>query len=156
MHWSRSLHALTTWLSCTTQRHRLGWACVLCPSQVRTAQVMRCLASTNAATYRLPATGLSRCTTGAPSQADVDRPDPQEVLVSKEACLQFCGQCLSGAAISPFWLWLPVTGGGRSAALSLYSPLFCARAWRCLRLGLAFRVVDIPQSGLLAQIISLR
>ena len=28
--------------------------------------------------------------TSAPSQADVDRPDPQEVLVSKEACLQFC------------------------------------------------------------------
>ena len=40
--------------------------------------------------------------------------------------------------------------------LSLFSPLFRARAWRCLRLGLAFRVVDIPQSGLLAQIISLR
>ena len=39
--------------------------------------------------------------------------------------------------------------------LSLFSPLFCARAWRCLRLGLAFRVVDSPQSGLLAQIISL-
>ena len=31
-----------------------------------------------------------------------------------------------------------------------------AQAWRCLSLGLAFRVVDIPQSGLLAQIISLR
>ena len=28
------------------QRHRLGWACVLCPSQVRAAQVTRCLAST--------------------------------------------------------------------------------------------------------------
>ena len=28
-------------------------------------------------------------TTGAPSQADVDCPEPQEVLVSKEACLQF-------------------------------------------------------------------
>ena len=40
--------------------------------------------------------------------------------------------------------------------LSLFSPLFCAQAWQCLRLGLAFRVVDIPQSGLLAQIISLR
>ena len=40
--------------------------------------------------------------------------------------------------------------------LSLFSPLFRARAWRCLRLGLAFRVVDIPQSGLLAQIILLR
>ena len=46
---------------------------------------MRCLASANAATYRLPATRLSGCKTGAPSQADVDRPDPQEVLVSKEA-----------------------------------------------------------------------
>ena len=40
--------------------------------------------------------------------------------------------------------------------LSLFSPLFFARAWWCLRLGLAFRVVDIPQSGLLAQIILLR
>ena len=71
------------------QRRRLGWACILCPSQVRVAQVMRCLASTIAATYSLPAAWLSRCTTGAPSQADVDRPDCQEVLVSKEACLQF-------------------------------------------------------------------
>ena len=61
----------------------------MCSSQVRAAQVMRCLASANAATYRLPATGLSGCKTGAPSQADVNRPDPQEVLVSKEACLQF-------------------------------------------------------------------
>ena len=25
----------------TPQRHRLGWACVLCPSQIRAAQVMR-------------------------------------------------------------------------------------------------------------------
>ena len=71
------------------QRPRLGWACVLCPSQVRAAQVMRCLVSAIAVTYLLPAARLSRCTTGAPSQADVDRPDPQEVLVSKEACLQF-------------------------------------------------------------------
>ena len=36
------------------QRRRLHWACILCPSQVRAAQVMRCLASTVAATYRLP------------------------------------------------------------------------------------------------------
>ena len=27
---------------------------------------------------------------------------------------------------------------------SLFSPLFGARAWRCLRLGLAFRMVNIP------------
>jgi len=50
---------------------------------------MRCLANANAATYRLPTTWLSGRKTGTPSQADVDHPDPQEVLVSKEACLQF-------------------------------------------------------------------
>ena len=72
------------------ERRRLGWACILCPSQVREAQVMWCLARVIAATYHLPTTRLSRCTTSAPSQADVDHPDPQEVLVSKEACLQFC------------------------------------------------------------------
>ena len=37
----------------TPQRHRLGWACVLCPSQVRAALVTRCLANAVAATYRL-------------------------------------------------------------------------------------------------------
>ena len=40
--------------------------------------------------------------------------------------------------------------------LSLFSPLFCVQAWWCLRLGLAFHVVVIPQSGLLAQVSSLR
>ena len=40
--------------------------------------------------------------------------------------------------------------------LSLFSPLFCVQAWWCLRFGLAFRVVVIPQSGLLAQVNSLR
>ena len=64
----------------SSQRRRLGWAWVLCSSQVRAAQVMRCLAGANAATYRLPATRLSGCKTGAPSQADVDHPDPQEVF----------------------------------------------------------------------------
>ena len=57
------------------QRRRLGWACVLCPSQVLAAQVTRCLASAVAPRYGLqlssspvPATRFSRCTTGAPSQ----------------------------------------------------------------------------------------
>ena len=36
------------------QRHRLCWACVLCPSQVQAAQVTRCLVSVVAAIYRLP------------------------------------------------------------------------------------------------------
>ena len=65
-------------------------AAFLCSSQVQAAQVMRCLVGAVAATYRLPAIWFSGCTTGAPSQADVDHPEPQEVLVSKEACLQFC------------------------------------------------------------------
>ena len=37
--------------------------------------------------------------------------------------------------------------------LVLFSPLVCAQAWQCLR---AFRMVAIPQSGLLAQVSSLR
>ena len=36
------------------QRRRLSWACVLCSSQVRAAQVMRCLVSAVAVTYRFP------------------------------------------------------------------------------------------------------
>ena len=36
------------------QRHRLGWACILCPSQVRAAQVLRCLVSAVTVTYHLP------------------------------------------------------------------------------------------------------
>ena len=72
------------------QKHRLCWACVLCPSQVRAAQVMRCFQawSLQLITSPIPAAQFSGCTTGAPSQVDVDHPEPQEVLVSKEACLQ--------------------------------------------------------------------
>ena len=115
----------------TPQRHRLGWACILCPSQVRAAQVTRCLTSAVARSWKLwlivspiPTTRFSGCTTGTPSQvchvsllgswylaatllADVNHPESQEVLVSKEVCLQFGRWCLSGAVIAPFWLWLP-------------------------------------------------
>ena len=54
-----------------------------------------------------PAAHFSGCTTGAPSQVDVDYPESQEVLVSSKLCLQFGRWCVSGAVISPFWLWLP-------------------------------------------------
>ena len=73
------------------QRHRLGWACVLFSSQVRAAQVTRCLASNVTATYHLPRPCSSvfwvynRCTFSGGS----DCPESQEVLVSNEACLQF-------------------------------------------------------------------
>ena len=108
----------------TPQRHRLGWACVLCPSQVQAAQVMRCLESTVTVTYCLPRPchRFSWCTTGAPSQADVGHPESQEVLVSKEACLQFGRQCLSGAVITPFGSGcLSPEGDGQQQAISAQS-----------------------------------
>ena len=37
--------ALRFRFSGTPQRYRLGWACILCPSQVQAAQVTRCLVS---------------------------------------------------------------------------------------------------------------
>ena len=64
-------------------------------------------------TSPVPAAQFPGCTPDTPSQEDGDCPEPQEVLVSKETCLQFGS--FSGAAIAPFrpfWLWLPVTGGG--------------------------------------------
>ena len=75
----------------TPQRCRLSWTCVLCPSQVQDTQMTRYLASAAAVTYRLrvAVTQFSGCTTSAHSQADVDCPESQKVLVSNEACLQF-------------------------------------------------------------------
>ena len=52
-------------------------------SGVRRARLLQLIASP------IPAAQFSGCITGAPSQADNDHPEPQEVLVSKEACLQF-------------------------------------------------------------------
>ena len=58
----------------TPQRRRLGWACVLCPSQVQAAQVTRCLVS---ALFHVGCVLVSfpvldaqfpGCTTRAPSQ----------------------------------------------------------------------------------------
>ena len=59
----------------TSQRHRLSWACVLCPSQVQAAQVIRCLASTlslggavRLITSLVPDAWFPGCAAGAPSQ----------------------------------------------------------------------------------------
>ena len=47
----------------TPQSHRLGWVCILSPSQVRAAQATRCLASTvfqlGGTSYHLPSPGPS-------------------------------------------------------------------------------------------------
>ena len=57
----------------TLQRHRLGWACVLCPSQVRAAQVTRYLVSTlsqvGGASYHLP--GSSPLVSQVPSKSAI-------------------------------------------------------------------------------------
>ena len=57
------------------QRHRLGWECVLCPSQVRAAQVTRCLVSSVTPSWRLrvitspvPTACFSGYKTGTPFQ----------------------------------------------------------------------------------------
>ena len=59
----------------TPQGHRLGWACILCPSQVRAAQVTRCLASAPVPggpciliTSLVLAAGFHRCARRAPPQ----------------------------------------------------------------------------------------
>ena len=50
--------------------------------------MIRCLASAVVATLAtpVPAAWFSGCTTSAPSQVDVDCPEPQEVLAKKPAC----------------------------------------------------------------------
>ena len=68
------------------QRGRLSWACGLCSSQVRAAQVTRCLVSMVTATYRLPPPCHSVFWGMLTFQADVDHPESQEVLAMKPAC----------------------------------------------------------------------
>ena len=59
----------------TPQRHRLSWACVMCPSQVRATQETRYLASAHSPggtvcliTSLVPAARFPGCAVGAPSQ----------------------------------------------------------------------------------------
>ena len=68
------------------QRHRLGWACVLCPSQVLAAQVMRCLVSAVTAIYNLPCPCCSVFWVYSQCTFTGRCPEPQEVLAKKPAC----------------------------------------------------------------------
>ena len=71
------------------QRCRLGWVCILCLSQVQVAQVFGERGRCDLSPLPSPLLSFLDGTTGAPSQADDDCPEPQKVLVSKEACLKF-------------------------------------------------------------------
>ena len=86
---------------------------------------MRCLASTVAAIYCLPAAQFSWCTTGAPSQADVDRPEPQEVLAKKPA-YSFVDNVSLGLQLSPSSSGcLSPEGDGLQPAISVHSFVLC-------------------------------
>ena len=155
---------LTFRFSGTPQRRRLGWACVLCPSwakQLRWPGAW-CVYSppVGGCGFSLPPSqplgflGVQRAFLGVPcvysgelvSGCDllvyVDHPESQEVLVSKEVCLQFGRGRLSGDTIALFQLWLPSPAclqwgdGPARSCLAPLSPLFCECAWCCLRLGL--------------------
>ena len=113
MHFSGS-KPLRFRLSGTPQRRRLGWACVLCPSQVRAAQrpgAWRAHSFSLAVrliTSPVPAPWFPGCAAGVQFQegcvsplgsrslpvtllADVNRPGSQEDLVSNRS--QFGGEC---------------------------------------------------------------
>ena len=109
----------------TPQRHRLGWACVLCPFQVQEAQATRCMASTLSqvcgASYHLPGPirlfswGCSRsaisgvlCVSSGElisdcnPPGDVNCPGSQEDLVSNwEPAHSLVEDAVSGALIAP-------------------------------------------------------
>ena len=126
------------------QRHRLSWACVLCPSQVWAAQVTRYLASTvspgtaHLITSLVSAAWFPGCTAGAPSHlchvsplgswflaatlvANVNCPGSQEDLVSNwESAHNLVGDAISGAKFARcLWTRLPLClwrGMGQSTA----------------------------------------
>ena len=129
----RLRHSVSPW------RCRLGWACVLCPSQVRVAQAFGECGRFHLSPFPsllLSFLGVQLAPLISPLLGDC--PEPQEFLVSKEACLQF-GR-FSGAAIAPLPA-LPALAachrrGMVCSGLILLCPLFCARSWWCLMLEL--------------------
>ena len=86
---------------------------------------MRCLAIAIAATYRLPAALFSGCTTSTPSQADVDHPEPQEVLAKKPA-YSFVDNVSLGLRLPPSGSGcLSLEGDGLHPAISVQSFVTC-------------------------------
>ena len=82
---------------------------------------MRCLASAIAVTYRLLAARLSGCTTREPSQVDVDRPEPQEVL-AKNPAYSFIDNVSLGLRLPPSSSGcLSPEGDGLQPAISVQS-----------------------------------
>ena len=122
----------------------------LSSSGVWRAQSLRLIA------FPVPAAQLSGCTAGAPSEADGDCPEPQEVLARKPAC-SLVGNVSPGLRLPPSSPYgsgcLSTEGDGLQPAISVPSFVLCVvLAVSYVR---AFTVVAIPPSGLLAQVSSL-
>ena len=97
------------------QRCTLGWACVLYPSQVQAAEVFgergHCDLSPPPC---LPLGFLGVQLTYLLRRMSTVQNPKKFWLAMKPACSLV--DDASGVTTAPFWLWLPVTGGGWSAA----------------------------------------
>ena len=150
----------------TPQRRRLVWACVLCPSQVRAAQVTRCLASAVIPSWGLhliaspaPAARFSGCTTGVPSQvcrvclfwgadlwlrpsrqmSTIQNPKKSWLVMKPAWCLvedASLGPQLPLPALVALACLSPVGDGPIHSRTALLSPLLCEQDWQCLKLWL--------------------
>ena len=103
--------------------------------------------------FPVSAAQFSGCTAGAPCEADGDCPELPEVLAKEPAC-SLVGKVSLGLRLSPFSPYgsgcLSLAGDGLQLAFSVPSFVLCSvLAVPYVR---AFRVVVIPQSGLLAQV----
>ena len=77
-------------------------------------------------TYRLPAAPFSGCTTSTPSQADVDHPEPQEVLAKKPA-YSFVDNVSLGLRMPPSGSGcLSLEGDGLQPSIPVQSFVLCA------------------------------
>ena len=103
--------------------------------------------------FSVSAAQLSGWTAGAPCEADGDCPAPPEVLAKKPAC-SLVGKVSPGLQLPLFSPYgsgcLSPAGDGLQPAISAPSFVLCAVL--AVSYVQAFRVVAIPQSGLLAQV----
>ena len=101
----------------------------------------------------MSAAQFSGCTAGAPCEADGDCPAPPEVIAKKPAC-SLVGKVSPGLRLpcsSPYGSGcLSPAVDGLQPAISIPSFVLCTVL--AVSYVQAFRVVAIPQSGLLAQV----
>ena len=129
------------WAACTSQvqaaqiqalgqsseAQTLSWACILCPSQIRAAQVMRCLACTIAVTYRLPAARLSRCALAHLLRQMLTVQTPKKFQSAKKPAYSFTDNVSLGLRLSPSGSGcLSPEGDGLLPAISVQSFVPCA------------------------------